>query len=291
MPLPIRSWLREPFVHFLALGALLFVLHAAVAPSGLADSDKTVRITQGDVRRIAAAWELQWRRPPTENELANLLREHVREEILYREALALGLDRDDSIVRRRLAQKMEFLSQDTATEQEPTEAQLREFFDAHGEQFRTPANATFSHIYFSPDKRGPDVRQDAAQALTRLRAGESIPGDPFMLQSRYAERTEEQIAGLFGQAFAESVFDLPTSSWQGPVESGYGLHLVRVEAKNEARPTSFNGAEADVRAAWFEQARSEANDLLYRRLRQDYSIETDPSVSEIASEIAMGEIE
>ena len=282
MTLPFRRWIREPFVHFVALGGLLFALHAFVAGPGPASADKTIRITEGDVRRLSAAWELQWRRPPTSEELTNLLREHLREEILYREALALGLDRDDSIVRRRLAQKMEFLSEDTAAEQQPTESQLRQFYEAHAGRFRQPAAATFTHLYFSPDQRGESAQSDALRALAQLQAGEPARGDPFMLELRYSDRNAEQIASLFGPAFANAVLSLPVGPWHGPVQSGYGLHVVRIESRTDAAALSFVEAKADVRAAWLEQAGVEANELLYQRLRRGYSIEKDPSLSEIA---------
>lgn len=284
---PIRSstpgWLKEPLVHFLALGGLLFALHALVAAPGFAPHDKTIRITDGDLRRLVAAWELQWRRPPTSEELANLLDDHVREEILYREALALGLDRDDLIVRRRLAQKMQFLSEDTAADQQPTSADLRALFEQNPERFRPPMRTTFTHLYYSPDKRGGQVRKDADRDLLRLQAGVSVAGDPFMLQPRYVDHTAEQVAGVFGPSFASALFDLPAGSWQGPVESGFGLHLVRVESKTDDRLPTFEQAKPDVRTAWLEQARRDANETFYQRLRDSYAVETDPAVAELAA--------
>ena len=280
LPNWLPNWLNDPLVHFLALGLLLFVVHAFVSGPSSWETDKTIRISEGDVRRLTAAWELQWRRPPSKDELTNLIREHVREEILYREALALGLDQDDSIVRRRLAQKMQFLSEDMAAGEEPSKEELERFFEQHRDRFKTPATATFTHIYFSPDKRSKRVGADAEQALEQLRAGAKATGDRFMLQKHYAE----QVAGLFGASFAEDLFALPAGSWQGPLKSGYGLHLVRVENRTEARLPSFQEAQAGARAAWADENRREANDRLYERLREDYRIEIGAGVTDLASE-------
>ena len=284
LPKRLLNLLKDPLVHFLALGLLLFVVHAFVADPSSWETDKTIRISEGDVRRLTAAWELQWRRPPSKDELTNLIREHVREEILYREALALGLDQDDSIVRRRLAQKMQFLSEDMAAGEEPSEAALQRFFEQHPDRFKTPATATFTHIYFSPDKRGAHARADAEQALKQLKFGANATGDRFMLQKHYAARSAEQVAGLFGASFAEDLFALPVGSWQGPLKSGYGLHLVRVENRTEASLPLFQEAQVDARAAWVDENRREANDRLYERLREDYRIEIGAGVTDLASE-------
>jgi parvulin-like peptidyl-prolyl isomerase len=268
----------------LVLGAALFALHSLVAGPGSSASDKTIRITDGDVRRLVAAWQLQWRRPPSGDELANLLDDHVREEILYREALALGLEQNDQIIRRRLAQKMQFLSEDAAEDRQPTRAELQTFFEENAERFRQPARTTFTHVYYSPDQRGARALEDAKRDLERLHNGESAGGDPFMLQLRYVDQIASQLASQFGQPFADALFELPAGSWQGPVESGYGLHLLHIDSKTEERPASFEEVEAEVRAAYLDQARREANESFYERLRASYTIETDPEVSFVAAE-------
>ena len=264
-------WRNEPLLHFVVLGAVLFAVHAALSGPASPETDKSIRISGGDVRRLAAAWELQWRRPPTAQELDSLVEEHVREEILYREALALGLDRDDSIVRRRLAQKMQFLSEDTA-EREPSEEELRRFYDERTELFREPGRVTFEQVFFSKDKRGGEARKDAEAALA---AGGTPRGDRSMLQPRYAGRSREQVAALFGEGFAERVFAQPEGAWTGPVESGYGVHLVLVEACEGPRAPAFEDVRARVRDAWLDASRREANEQLYLRLRQEYSVEVE----------------
>src|SRR5215510_11822399 len=204
----LRTWLREPLVHFVLLGLLLFVADRAIGSgSGASGSPARIEITENDLRQLSAAWTAQWQRPPTSDELRNLVAARVREEVLYREALALGLDKDDTIVRRRLAQKMEFLADDASAVREPGREELRAWYAARGERFAQPSRLSFHHLYFSPDRRGPRAAEDAARArvtLGRVPVGTAAvrPGDPFMFQDAYLDRTPEQIAAVFGTQFA-----------------------------------------------------------------------------------------
>ncbi len=162
-------WYKEPLVHFLLLGALLFAVNAVVGDSG--DSDlETVRVTREDVEWLSSAWARQWRRPPTRAELDGLITNHIREEILYREALAMGLDSDDTIVRRRMVQKIEFLTEDLIDQIEPTEEQLLEDFEEHSEDYREPELRSFTHIFFSLDQRGNGAAVEAARVVADLHA-------------------------------------------------------------------------------------------------------------------------
>lgn len=271
----VSRWLREPLVHFLLLGGSFFVLYWAVGGSQSAASDRTIRLAEGDVQRLAAAWQLQWSRPPSVEELTNLVKEHIREEIFYREALALGLDQDDSIVRRRLAQKMQFLSEDVAEQQEPSDDELRKFFVQNSERFEIPARVTFTHIYFSVDKRSDRADDDAKEALEAIRGGADPAGigDRFMLQNYYAVRSKDDIAGMFGAAFAEDLFGRRGEGWHGPVKSGYGLHLVRVEQRIDALKPAWEKVRAEVASAWSDENRRTANDKLYEKLRGEYDID------------------
>ena len=148
------TWTREPLVHFLVLGALLFGLFALVNNEASSKSPNRIEITSADVDRLQERWTKQWNRPPTETELKSLIEAYLREEILYREALALGLDQNDTIIRRRLAQKMEFLFEDLADQVEPTDEELKRYFDRNRDQYRLPARFSFAHVYFSVDQRG-----------------------------------------------------------------------------------------------------------------------------------------
>jgi peptidyl-prolyl cis-trans isomerase C len=231
----IGRWLREPLLLFLVAGLLLFVGYRWLNP-GSAESDPADRIelTADDLAQIRFAWLAQGREPLSPEQLRSLVDARLREEILYREALALGLDKDDTIIRRRLAQKMEFLFEDVAALRDPTRDELRAYFETHAERFTLPARATFRHLYFSPDRRGESARDDAARALAQL-AGE--PGDApaaaaladrFMFQDYYGDRSFDEVARTFGPGFALALFELAPGTWAGPIGSGYGWHLVWV---------------------------------------------------------------
>lgn len=269
--------LREPLVHFLVAGLVIFAGHRFLNGGGdLPETSRRIEITEGELRQLALGWRAQGRPEPSGAELRSLVENRVREEILYREALALGLDRDDTIVRRRLAQKMEFLADDPAALREPSRDELRAWFAAHAERFAVASRASFRHLYFSPDRRGPRARDDAAAALGRLAGGEepdaTALADPFMFQDTYPDRPREQIASVFGASFASALFELPAGSWQGPIESGYGWHLVWLDSITPARVPEFDAVEADVRAEWVAEQRRANVERTLAGLRGRYEV-------------------
>ena len=237
VPSLLKRWLREPLLHVTLIGAMLFVVYYALNPGAgqLQDSNR-IAITADDLAQIRLAWMAQWQRPPTPEEMRNLLEGKIREEVLSREAVALGLDKDDTIIKRRLAQKMEFVMEDTSALREPSDDELKRWFAQNAQRFATPSLVTFRHLYFSPDLRGVHARDDAMEALRKL-AGKTEEAselqklsDSFMFQDFYAERSPDQVAGIFGTAFAQALLRLEQGKWQGPVESGLGWHLVWVES-------------------------------------------------------------
>ncbi len=269
----LERWLREPVIHFLGLGALLFVLSGVFGST--APGDPTIAVSAAEVSRLAELFAAQWQRPPTPEELDSLVEQQVREEVLYREAVAMGLDQNDAIVRRRLVQKLEFLSLDLAND-DPSEADLRTFFDDNTEVFEEPARLTFSHVYLSPDRRGEALDEDARRLLDSLRAGDADPdaaGDTFLLPTNFTQRSRDQLNGLFGEEFASALMNLPMGSWQGPLVSGYGLHLVLVGARVEPEVPEFSTVRDDVRVEYVRRMRDSANEATYRRLRDRYRVD------------------
>ena len=200
----------------------------------------------------------------------------MREEVLYREALAMGLDRDDSVVRRRMAQKLEFLSQDLVDEN-PSESELRGFFEEDSERFAEPVRLSFRHVYLNPDRRGDALQADADLLLAQLRDGSAGPvedlGDTFLLPLEFTDRRQDEIAGLFGEPFAAEVGALPTGEWQGPVGSGYGLHVVLLEERVDARIPEFGAVRDEVRTEYLAERRRRAEAEVYEELRSRYRIE------------------
>jgi hypothetical protein len=268
---------REPLVHFLALGLLLFVSYRVIQGTP-PDDPKRIEISADAIERIVLAWQARSGRPPTREELQGLVDEQVKEEVLYREALALGLDKDDTIVRRRLAQKMGFLLEDVAALRDPSTEELKAWFAKHREQFEEPARVSFRHLYFSPDRRGARARDDAEQTLAGLtaprekRVVEPVPADPFMFQSEYAQRTTQEIAQVFGVAFARELSKLLAGAWVGPVESGYGWHVIRVEETSAPRVPEFETIDAMVREAWTQEQRAVIQKAAYERARSRYEV-------------------
>lgn len=281
--------LRQPLLHFLLLGAAIFALNAWLGRGS--DQSRTIAISAADVGRMADVWERQWRRPPTNAELRGLVDQQIHEEIFYREALAQGLDKDDVIVRRRLAQKLEFLAEDLSADPVPKDADLTTFFEANPERYREPPRLSFSHLYFSRDRHGADTESTAAQALTHLIAGPPLNpaelralGDAFMLQSDFVDRTPAELDRLFGADFGERVAALPTDTWQGPIASGYGLHLILVTHRSDAYLPALADVRDTVQRDFVDAKRREANTTFYEQLRSRYRIEIAPGA--LAAEAA-----
>lgn len=273
----LRRCLREPLLHFLLLGAAIFGLNAWLQDAEL-DSEAVIEVTAADIERLSELWRRQWQREPTTEELRGLVESHVREEILYREAIKMGLDRNDIVVRRRLAQKMEFLTEDLARPEDPSEEDLRRFYAEHSDRYSEPARVSLGHVYFSRDRRGKDAEQDARRALAELAAHAEATGrademgDPFMLQHVYVQVSQRELGGIFGQDFAKTVMELPVGRWEGPVASAHGVHAVRVEERIEARQRPLEEVREKAREDYRQARREEANRTFYARLRERYRI-------------------
>jgi len=271
----------------LVAGAAIFVVYGLVARPDPAVS-RTVVVDRAEIARLAERFRTQWQRPPTDEELRDLIDQHVDEEVLYREALALKLDDGDEIVRRRLAQKMQFMVEDTASVPAPTDADLIAYFDAHRADFATPASRSFTHIYF---RQSADAEHAAERVLAGLGSVDRAPerGDPFMLRYDYADATERDVATLFGAEFAKRVFALPVGPWQGPVQSSYGAHLVRITSAHDAQAGDFAALREQVRTAWLDDAHKRANARILAEVKSRYRIAVDwagaglPAISDTAS--------
>jgi hypothetical protein len=262
----------------LILGLAIYAGYAWLNPDEAPESDQTIVVGAGERAWMRTSFEKRWNRPPTPNELEGLTKEYVRETAFYREALAMGLDQDDTIVRRRLAQKLEFLVQDLIDVKPATDEELEAYFDEHRADYRQPDLITFTHAFVDPDKWGNETERHAATVLEALEEAEDPTsgakelGDPFMLQLYYPERTEADISKLFGGGFARSLGDLSPGAWQGPVLSGYGMHLVYVHARETFPEPAFASVRDRVAEDWMEAKRAELNDEYRERLLEKYTI-------------------
>jgi peptidyl-prolyl cis-trans isomerase C len=276
----LKRWLREPLLHFLLIGLVMFAVYSALNPdSSQGDRLSRIELTADDLRQLEVAWAAKWQRLPGPEELRHLVDAKVREEILYREGLALGLDKEDTIVKRRLAQKVEFLSEDVSTMRDPGVKELRAWFKQNASRFALPSRVTFRHLYFSGDRRGERSSIDATRALAKL-AGRPADwpaavniADPFMYQSYYADRTPEYVANVFGTKFAQALSQLkPAASWQGPIESGFGWHLVWLESLTPGRVPGFEEVEQEIKNEWLAEQRAAARRKAFETMKTRYEI-------------------
>ena len=268
-----RRWLRDPLAIFLAIGLAVFALERAWRT----DESQTIVVTAAQQEQMAELWAAQAGRAPTEAERRSLVADHVREEMLVREAKRLGLDQNDVIVRRRLAQKLTFIAEDVAALVPAEDAELRRHYAANPERYATPAVISFSHIYFSPDQRA-DASAEAAAALAAL-APEAwrTTGDPFLLGRSYRYASAARVRQDFGDAFASALLAVPAdSTWHGPVESAYGFHLVRVDARQAASAPTYEAVAQRVVADYDAERRGEANRAYFEELQAQYTVIVEP---------------
>ena len=269
---------KEPLLQFLLIGACIYGAYAWFgAPDDSAD-ELTVVVDAARIQGFITAWESRAGRPPTVQELDGMINQFIREDILYREASAMGLGEDDPITRRRLAQKLEFLTKDVARLKEPAEGELQAYFEANQSAYREPDLITFSHIFLNPDTREEATLGDAETLLADLRSrGEPDTemlalGDRFMLQNYYPQKTELEIRKQFGSGFSEVVMGLAPGQWHGPVLSGYGVHLVYVNALQESPPPVFAQVRDAVFADWQTEQQTKFNEEFFQSLKSRYEI-------------------
>ncbi len=278
----LSRWLREPLIHFLAIGVALFTLSALLTGGESAsDADRRVAVTEREIRWLRDTWQSRWQRPPNETELRGLVDDYVRREVLYRAALAMGLDRDDEIIRRRMVQKIEFLTSDLASQVQPTETQLQAYFQENLDRYRIPERRSFAHVYFNLDRRGEAAVGDAERLRAQLRGTPASTvrvselGDRFMLQHEYQLQRERDVARIFGQRFAAALFQLEPGEWQGPIASGYGLHLAHVAEVEEPRVPDLGLVRSDVLRDYSTALREQANEAMLSGVRSRYTVEID----------------
>jgi hypothetical protein len=271
--------IREPLLHFLLLGAAIFVVYG-VATRHKTDKPGQILVTQGTIENLVTGFTRTWQRPPTEEELQGLVRDYIREEAAYREALALGLDRDDMIVRRRLQQKIEFLSDDLANRTDPSDMDLQRFLDAHSGLFQSEPLFSFRQIYFNPQLHGGNLHRDITRTLEHLqrdgpRANTADLGDPFLLEPSFEKVSLSDVKRTFGDQFASALVALRLGMWQGPVDSGYGTHLVFVAQRSDARLPALDEVRDQVRREWLAAKRKEATEKFYQAILSRYKVKVE----------------
>jgi hypothetical protein len=283
----MSKWLKEPLLHFILLGALIFFVYGKFSNERSADE---IFISSGQQDNLINTFSRTWQRPPTTAEFKGLLDDFVREEIAYREGAALGLDDDDIIIRRRMRQKLELLAEDVASLSQPGDEQLQAFLDEHAEDYRIEDRLSLQQIYFSPDRREDAVADATAQLAVMNLTDASIDieslGDPIPLPGEIDGLRKSEIARLFGSVFAEQLENVETTRWAGPIESGFGFHLVFVKERIQGGKPDLNDVRDAVQRDWFSQRRREAVDGLYARLAENYQIEIEPPPKSVSEDSA-----
>ena len=282
MKAPLRKLIREPLFHFLLLGAVIFLI-AGRSRSIRVSSGENIVVTQSQIESVIVGFSRTWMRPPTQEEMQGLVEDYVREEVLYREAKAMGLDQDDIIVRRRMRQKFEFLSEDRAARSgPPSEAELEAYMRQYADKYREEPRFTFEHIFFNREKHRKSAQADAKAVLTRLtgKNGAAIDveklGDPFLLPFRFEKVSAGETARLFGENFGKQLVSVKTGNWAGPLESNYGLHLVRIDEREPETASPLANVREAVLRDLLNERRKQELDAQYAKLRARYTIVVEP---------------
>ena len=276
--------IREPLIVFLMFGGLIFALFELVSTESQRDSVSPgeIIITQGRVEAQVQGFARVWQRQPTQAELNYLIENYIREEILYREALALGLDRNDPIVRRRMRQKLEFLSEDLTRLEQPEEEELQAYLDNNRESYQQSPQFSFRQVYLGADQSDA-AHLEAARLLAQLRErdvdAEKL-GDPSLFGHQFDREAVARIERSFGRQFAAALQQVKTGGWQGPIASGFGLHLVSVSEHIEAEPPQLSEVRAAVVRDWSAEKRQQMNNMIYQSLRRQYKVTVEGFESE-----------
>jgi hypothetical protein len=268
----LKKILREPLMHFLLIGAGLFLLfNFTNGPAG--DKSNRIVVTPGQVEQMTARFARSRMRPPTEKEMDGLIEGYLRDEIYYREALAMGLDKDDALIRRRMRQKLEFILEDISAQADPTDEVLTVFMQKHMDRYRVEAQVSFQQVYLSPDQR-KDMAGDARKILSRLHAGTDPKtlGDPIMVGPEFDLASEREIERAFGKSFVQQLLKLEPGDWVGPVLTGLGGHLVMVSERRDERMPELAEVRTVVERDWQAQRGKELKDITFRKLLEGYEV-------------------
>ncbi len=272
------KFLREPLVQFLFLGGLIYLAYALVTPQSEEDNSRTILVSASRVQWMQDSWQKRWNRLPTKQELDGIIQQYIKETVLYNEAIKMGLDKDDGVIRRRLAQQVEFLAKDLVVYTPPAQADLEKYYKEHLDQYKPDVSYSFTQVYFDPDKRGESTLDDANKVKEKLVAQASMLqnveglGDDYMKANYFEANTPMEIRKNFGSGFAESLMELEAGKWHGPVLSGFGTHLVFVNEIVSPPVPPFDEIKARVLEDWIEQKRESLNEEFYEALEDYYTI-------------------
>jgi len=268
------KFLKEPLLHFLLIGAIFFGLYTWLNPDAM-ESDRHIVVDEGRINALAEAFERTWNRPPGNAELVSLVKDYALEEIYYRQALALGLDQNDAVIRRRLRQKVDFLSTSMATVAKPDESELQSFLDEHADIFLTSNRYSFEQIYVNPERSDAELEQRLSEIATALSKGETVDGDPTLMLRAFDGAPVQQVNNTFGSGFAGQLDDLPLNAWSRPLRSGLGFHFVRLSARETGVLPPLDDVREQVLRDWSYEKESEARRKVEADLLAGYQVDVE----------------
>lgn len=270
----MRNFIRDPFFHFVVLGALLFIGHA-IWSAKFSSEARVIYVSESEMQRQALIFAGENRRTANDDDLKALLYAYVEEETLVREARVRGLGEGDTILRRRLAQKMRFLLEDVSPPKLPSDAVLKTWFEERADEFAQPLRLSFTHIYFSPEAGNPDARAAKVRAALGADDDGAAMGDPFIMRREYKDVTPIDTARLFGPAFSKSLETLEDGQWSQGIESAFGLHLVKITSQIPAEAANFSAVKDSVSQAWLEAKQRSDNAERLQNILAKYTVKVE----------------
>jgi hypothetical protein len=272
----VKKLIKEPFIHFILIGGLLFALYQLFGNKS-EQYNNTIEISELDIKRATDAWQERWSRLPSDSELKNVIEQQVREEVFYREALALDLGKNDPVIKRRLSEKMIFIANDLLVPEQATDQQLTDFMQQHPHKFSKPLLISFKQFYFNPDLHSSDLSNELERVKFTLNSNtqdtsSTVLSDDFNGESEYTSMPLYQVARHFGQKFTAEIETLPVGTWSGPIASGYGMHIIKVTDRAESTLMPLQSIKDKVLLEWQAEQKKQANDSLYAKLRENYKI-------------------
>ena len=268
----IRSLLREPLLHFLLIGMALFLLYGKVAPPS--DDGNQLTVTQSGIAALADQFQATWSRPPTPVELKGLVDSYVRDEILFREGVALGLVKDDPVIKRRVRQKLEVLIEEEGRAGTPSDAELTAYLNKNAATFHMPPVLSFQQVLFDPATYGDTLESALSASIAALNGGATAEsqGKPSMLPSQVEKLPLDLVVRDFGEQFGKALETAPVGQWIGPVRSGFGVHLVYISERKPGYLPALDEARKAVTREWENDQRKAALANNYARLLKEYDV-------------------
>ena len=260
----------EPTVHFLLIAGSIFLAYLFVE-TRRQDDNLQIVVTNEQIQQLTDQFESIWSRPPSKDELTHLVDDFVLDEAYYREARKLRLDRNDPVIRNRLRLTLEMMTDDLMLV-EPSDSDLAAYLTKNEDRFQLPSVYSFRQMYFNPEKHGERPEAAVASKLALLRRGENIEGDPTLLQEEFRESSTEDIDAVMGRKFASQLANLEIGTWQGPIRSGFGFHLVRIDSRVEGRLPTLDEVRPAVAREWNNERRTANREQINERLLQEYNV-------------------